>query len=129
MGNVNIGANPSAEEQEETLDDSAQNVIDVVHTFRLQETPFNKKSFGAYMKMYFKKLGTHIQENNPDRLKTFQSLAKEFVTKWIQNFDDYSFYTGESTEEEGMIVLMGYRENQITPYFIFVKDGLLPESV
>lgn len=104
-------------------------MIDLVYTFRLQETPFSKKSFGTYMKMYFKKLGAHVQEKNPERVKVFQTLAKECVTKWLQNFDEYSFYTGESTEEEGMIVLMGYREDQITPYFVFLKDGLESESV
>ena len=33
--NVDIGANPSAEEQEEALDDTTQQVIDVVDGFRL----------------------------------------------------------------------------------------------
>lgn len=34
--NVNIGANPSAEEQEEAVDDTTQQVIDVVDGFRLR---------------------------------------------------------------------------------------------
>ena len=34
--NVNIGANPSAEEQEEGLDDTSEQVIDVVDGFRLK---------------------------------------------------------------------------------------------
>lgn len=35
---VNIGANPSAEEggEDEGVDDSAQKVVDIVDTFRLQ---------------------------------------------------------------------------------------------
>ena len=30
--------------------------------------------------------------------------------------------------EKGMIVLMNYREDQITPYFTYFKDGLVEEK-
>ncbi len=33
--NIDIGANPSAEEAQEALDDSTKQVIDVVHSFQL----------------------------------------------------------------------------------------------
>ena len=33
--NIDIGANPSAEEQEEALDETTEQVIDVVDAFRL----------------------------------------------------------------------------------------------
>jgi Translationally controlled tumour protein len=46
-----IGANPSAEEQEEGLEDGAKTVNNVVHSFRLQSTAFDKKSFLAYLKV------------------------------------------------------------------------------
>ncbi|MFA0994150.1 hypothetical protein ACDI80_26595, partial [Klebsiella pneumoniae] len=38
---VNIGANPSAEEggEDEGVDDTVQKVVDIVDTFRLQEQP------------------------------------------------------------------------------------------
>ena len=31
----------------------------------------------------------------------------------------------ESMNPEGMVVLMNYREDGITPFFIFFKDGLI----
>jgi hypothetical protein len=37
------GGNPSAEEQEEALADGAEQVNNVVHSFRLQQTSFDKK--------------------------------------------------------------------------------------
>lgn len=50
-GEVNIGGNPSAEEQEEALADGAQQVNNVVHSFRLQRTTFDKKSYLTYLKV------------------------------------------------------------------------------
>jgi hypothetical protein len=37
---VNIGANPSAEEAEEGVEDTAKKVVDIVDTFRLQVSFF-----------------------------------------------------------------------------------------
>ena len=46
------GANPSAEEHEETLDDTGLvQVNNVVNTFRLQPTAFDKKSYLTYLKV------------------------------------------------------------------------------
>lgn len=45
------GANPSAEEQEETLEEGAKQVNNVVHSFRLQPTSFDKKSYLTYLKV------------------------------------------------------------------------------
>lgn len=45
-----LGANPSAEEQEDALADGAVQVNNVAHSFRLQQTTFDKKSYLAYLK-------------------------------------------------------------------------------
>jgi len=45
------GANPSAEEQAEALEDGAQTVNNVIHSFRLQPTTFDKKSYLTYLKV------------------------------------------------------------------------------
>lgn len=50
-GDVDIGGNPSAEEQAEALENGGQQVIDVVHSFRLQSTSFDKKSYLSYLKV------------------------------------------------------------------------------
>ncbi|MGH0158685.1 UNVERIFIED_CONTAM: hypothetical protein FKN15_064080, partial [Acipenser sinensis] len=34
------------------------------------------------------------------------------------------FYTGESMNPEGMVGFLDYREDGITPYILFFKDGL-----
>ena len=46
-----LGANPSAEEQDEALEDGATQVNNVVHSFRLQSTTFDKKSYLTYLKV------------------------------------------------------------------------------
>lgn len=47
---TDIGANASAEEADEALDDNVVKVNNVVHSFRLQSTSFDKKSYLAYLK-------------------------------------------------------------------------------
>lgn len=44
------GANPSAEEADEALEEGESKVNNVVHSFRLQSTSFDKKSFLTYLK-------------------------------------------------------------------------------
>ena len=46
-----LGANPSAEEQAEAMEDGASQVNNVVHSFRLQSTSFDKKSYLTYLKV------------------------------------------------------------------------------
>ena len=45
------GANPSAEEAEESLEEGATQVNNVVYSFRLQQTSFDKKSYLTYLKV------------------------------------------------------------------------------
>jgi hypothetical protein len=48
---VDIGANASAEEPgDEGADDTATQVLDIVHSFRLNETGFDKKGYLTYLK-------------------------------------------------------------------------------
>ncbi|KAJ7368350.1 translationally controlled tumor-associated [Mycena albidolilacea] len=120
-GDVDIGANPSAEEQEESLEEGAKQVNNVVHSFRLQPTTFDKKSFLTYLKGYMKAVKAELP---PDRVETFEKGAQAFAKKIVANFKDYEFYTGETMNPDGMIALLNYREDGVTPYFTFWKDGL-----
>lgn len=38
------------------------------------------------------------------------------------------FFTGESMNAEGMVGLLDFREDGITPFMIFFKDGLEEEK-
>ncbi|KAH8999124.1 translationally controlled tumor-associated [Lactarius akahatsu] len=121
---VDIGANPSAEEQEDALEEGATQVNNVVHSFRLQSTTFDKKSFLTYLKGYMKAVKAKLAEGKPDRVDQFEKGAATYAKKIIANFKDYEFYIGESMNPDGMVALLNYREDGITPYFTFWKDGL-----
>jgi len=118
---VDIGANPSAEEQEESLEEGAQTVNNVVHSFRLQSTSFDKKSYLTYLKGYMKAVKGKLPE---DRVAEFEKEAQVFAKKIVTNFKDYEFFVGESMDPEGMVALLNYREDGVTPYLTFWKDGV-----
>jgi hypothetical protein len=118
---VDIGANPSAEDAEEATEDGAETVNNVVHSFRLQPTTFDKKTYLTYLKGYMKAVKAKLAE---DRVEDFEKGAQAFAKKIIANFKDYEFYTGESSNPDGMVALLNYREDGVTPYLTFWKDGL-----
>ncbi|KAF7729947.1 Translationally-controlled tumor protein [Apophysomyces ossiformis] len=129
-GDVDIGANPSAEGgDDEGADSSSQTVNNVVHSFRLVETSFDKKSYMVYIKGYMKAIKAHLEKNNPERVPVFEKQATNFIKKILANFKDYEFYTGETMDTEGMVALLNYREDGVTPFFTFFKDGLREQKL
>lgn len=124
---VDIGANASAEEAEEALDDQVVKVNNIVHSFRLQSTSFDKKSYLSYLKGYMKAVKKGLEEaGKPEaEVKAFETGAQKFVKeKLLANFKDWEFYTGESMNPDGMVVLLNYREDGTTPYVVVWKHGL-----
>ncbi|KAL2136331.1 hypothetical protein VTI74DRAFT_4365 [Chaetomium olivicolor] len=123
---VDIGANASAEEAEDTVEDQAVKVNNIVHSFRLQSTSFDKKGYLTYLKGYMKAVKAKLQEagKSEEEIKDFESKAQAFAKKMLANFKDYEFYTGESMNPDGMVVLLNYREDGITPYVTVWKHGL-----
>ena len=80
---------------------------------------------------YMKKVTEKMKENGADehQIKAFQGGAQNYYTKKIApNFKDFDFYAGESIEKEGMIVLLNYREDGVTPYVTIWKYGLTQEK-
>ncbi|KAL8836939.1 MAG: hypothetical protein Q9170_002739 [Blastenia crenularia] len=135
------GANPSAEEAEEGIDDGSKQVIDVVHGFRLNflgdeasgtRAFGTKKEYMGQLKTYMKKVVGAMKEAgaDEDKIKAFQTGAQSYYTKHIApNFKDFDFYTGESMDPDGMVVLLNYREDGITPYMTIWKYGLTEMKV
>ncbi|RXW24693.1 hypothetical protein EST38_g1150 [Candolleomyces aberdarensis] len=121
---IDIGGNPSAEEQAEALEDGAETKNNVVHSFRLQSTGFDKKSYLTYLKGYMKAVKEKLTETNPDEVAAFEKGAQAFAKKIVANFKDYEFYIGESMNPEGMVALLNYREDGTTPFFTFWKHGV-----
>ena len=118
------GANPSAEEAEEGVEDGVETVNNVIYSMRLQPTSFDKKSYLGYLKGYMKKVKAHLSEKNPERVEAFEKAAQNYAKKIVANFKDFEFYTGDKMDPEAMVVLLNYREDGTTPYLVFFKDGL-----
>lgn len=124
---VNTGANASAEEAEEGVEDTAVRVNNIVHSFRLQNTSFDKKGYLTYLKGYMKAVKAALQEagKSDEEVKAFETGAQKFVKEsLLPNFKDFEFYTGESMNPDGLVVLLNYREDGTTPYIIVWQHGL-----
>jgi soluble cytochrome b562 len=99
-----IGANPSAEEGGEDVDDTTEKKLDIVHSFRLESTSFDKKSYLGHLKDYMKKVTAKLKEKgaSEDEVKEFQTGAQTLAKKIAGNFKDYEFFIGESMDPDGM---------------------------
>lgn len=128
-GDVDIGANPSAEDAEEGVEDGSETVNNVVYSFRLQQTQFDKKSFLVYIKGYMKKVKAYLQEHNPDAVSVFEKGATTYVKKVVGSFKDWDFYTGESMDPDAMIIMLNYREDGTTPFVAVWKHGVQEEKI
>lgn len=128
-GDVDIGANPSAEEQEEALEAGAKTVNNIAHSFRLQATTYDKKQYLLHLKGYMKAVADKIGEKGDKdaaaaAVTEFKAKANDFAKKVVGKLKDYEFYTGEKMDPDGMVALLNYRDDGITPYFTFWKHGL-----
>jgi len=131
-GDIKIdGANPSAEEADEGNESSALSGVDIVLNSRLQETYFSdKKQYTSYLKDYMKKLVEKLQESKPDQVDIFKTNMNKVMKDILGRFKDLQFYTGESSDCDGMIGLLEYRDidGESVPVMMFFKHGLEEEK-
>ncbi|XP_073329400.1 translationally-controlled tumor protein homolog [Pagrus major] len=123
-----LGANASAEEASEGCEDNCVSGIDIILNHKLQETSFDKKGYTAYMKTYMKAVKAYLEEHEPDRVAGFVAAAPGALKTVLGQIKDLQFYTGESMNPDGMVGLLNYREDGVTPYMLFYKDGLAVEK-
>ncbi|KAL9130573.1 MAG: hypothetical protein Q9217_001286 [Psora testacea] len=130
---VNIGANASAEEQEEVLEEQTDQVIDVVDGFRMTKMAFgDKKQLAGQIKGYLKKAIEKMKEagKSEEEIKKFQSGVQGYFTKKIApKLKDWDCYASESMDPDGMLCFLNYREDGITPYMIIWKHALTEMKV
>mmetsp|Transcript_42929 Transcript_42929/g.69650 ORF Transcript_42929/g.69650 Transcript_42929/m.69650 type:complete len:171 (+) Transcript_42929:139-651(+) len=132
VGDINIGQNASTEagEEDESVEDSAVKVVNIVHSFRLVETSYTKPQFMAWFKAYLKKIKDFLTEKNPGRVESFQTEMQAYAKNHLlPKFNDLQFFTGESCNPEAGMAFAYYPEGSSEPTFIFFKDGLIAEKV
>ncbi|KAH8669855.1 Mss4-like protein [Ilyonectria robusta] len=125
---VNTGANASAEEAEEALDDGAARVMDVVNSFRLEKTEFDKKSYLTSLKAYMKSVKAALQEKgaSPEEVTAFEKGAQAYVKNTLLklDFSNLDFYTGESMNPDGMVVIIEWYDDGAKSRLLVWKHGV-----
>ena len=105
-------------------------VNNLVEAMRLQPTSFTKKDYTMFIKGYMKDVKEALEKSAGEaEVKSFMKAASGAVKNILGNFDNYTFYTGESMDAKGMVALQFYKEDQVIPYFWFWKHGLTKEKV
>ena len=62
-------------------------------------------------------------------IKDFESKASGFAKKIVGDFKNYEFFIGESMDPDGMVILLNYREDGVTPFVTVWKHGLTEMKV
>ena len=71
-----------------------------------------------------------VKEEVPaEEQAAFQANAQKEAKKIMENFKEWDFYLGESVSTDGMVALLGFREDGVTPFMLFWKHGLVEEKV
>ncbi|KAB0343138.1 hypothetical protein FD754_020064 [Muntiacus muntjak] len=126
-GNIDdslIGGNASAEGPEgESTESTVITGVDIVMNHHLQETSFTKEAYKKYVRNYMKAI-----KGRPERVKSFMTGTVEQIKHILANFKNYQFFIGENMNPDGMVALLDYHEDGVTPYMIFFKDGLEMEK-
>ncbi|XP_025080146.1 translationally-controlled tumor protein homolog isoform X1 [Pomacea canaliculata] len=135
VDNVNIGANPSAEEADEGVDEAAvEEGLDIVLINRLKETAFgSKKDFMNYWKAHFawytsSRLKEKLQEVKPERADVFKTECKAMVEKWVGSWKDLSFFFGESNNPEAALIVFEWNDDGVSGKAYVLKDAVISEK-
>uniref|UniRef100_A0A2I3TGT8 Translationally-controlled tumor protein homolog n=1 Tax=Pan troglodytes TaxID=9598 RepID=A0A2I3TGT8_PANTR len=124
-----IGGNVSAEGPEsEGTESTVITAVDVVMNHHLQETSFTKEAYKKYIKDYMKSIKGKLEELRPERVKPFMTGAAEQIKHILANFKNYQFFIGENMNPDGMVALLDYGEDGVTPYMISFRNGLETEK-
>ncbi|KAH6857041.1 TCTP family protein [Chaetomium sp. MPI-CAGE-AT-0009] len=126
------GANPSAEDGDfSSLKDGPEVVLDLQADFGLLNLgEYSKREFRSRIKSYMLAINNMLVENgaSEEEVEEFQAGAVAAVNKILGNYNNYEFFIGPSMNFDGMVVLIGYREDGKTPFATFWKHGLFEET-
>ncbi|XP_076996184.1 translationally-controlled tumor protein-like [Tamandua tetradactyla] len=89
--------------------------VGIVMSHHLQETSFTKEAYKKYIKDDMKSIKGKLEEQRPERVKSFMTGAAEQIKHILANFKNYQFYIGENMNLDGMAALLEYREDGVTP--------------
>ncbi|XP_057606822.1 translationally-controlled tumor protein-like [Hippopotamus amphibius kiboko] len=124
-----IGGNASAEGPEgEGTESTVVTGVDIVMNHHMQETNFTEVAYKKYIKDCMKSIKGKLEEQRPERVKPFMMEAAEQIKHILTNFKNDQYFIGKNINPDGMVALLDRREDGVTPYTIFFKDGLEMEK-
>lgn len=85
----------------------------------------------TYLKDYMKKIVKYLEDNNKaDQVDEFKKSINGVMKGLLGKFNDLQFFTGESMDPNGMIILVEYKEvdGEEKPVVMFFKHGLEEEK-
>jgi hypothetical protein len=105
-------------------------------THNYTETSFDKSQFKDWLKTYMKQVKKRVQEKNEslgeekcaEAVKKFEKGMSTWAMSVLKSWEEWRFFLSEHCPDNGMVILMGYREDQTTPYFTYFKDALDEEK-
>jgi len=127
-----IGGNASAEaEGDGGADDVKETAIDLVYVFKLMKYDLDKKGYQKHIQAYGKKILAKWQETErtEEEISAYKKKLATKVKDILAHFGDYDIYIHESYDDAGMLCLMNYREDGITPFFTYFAAGVRPVKV
>ena len=128
-----IGANPSAEEGAgDDVAEGSTSGCNIVLAHKLNELQLTKKDYKERVKAYVARIVEHLKSTKPDYVEEFKANVQAGLKVVLEMFNEWQFFAGEdkypTAKEPSMIALLGFREDQTTPYMLFLKDGLVEEK-
>ncbi|RAQ56649.1 hypothetical protein COH20_005564 [Aspergillus flavus] len=102
---------------DEVLSDkyTIKEVDDIAYEVDCKLIEFQKPSDDGYAAAIEK----HLSITNPGRVPAFKKAFKEYVTKMMHHWGSLQCYVGPSLDPNGMVAILNYREDGVTPYFNF----------
>ncbi|CAL5219025.1 g783 [Coccomyxa viridis] len=124
---IDIGANPSAEEAEEGVESTDRNTVDIIESFRLNEQPtYDKKQFMGWAKEWSQSLLKKLSDEEAADFKAKSSAGIKFL---LGKLKELQFFFGESMDTEATLCFAYYKDGASDPTFIFFKHGLLEQKM
>jgi len=130
---INTGANAATEqtEDDESYDDTAVQVINIVHAHKLQPMKgISKDEYKTLIKAYIGNLKAKLSGAALEKFNQNQKPITEFVKSVLKQFDEYTFYVTERASiDQGMLILARYPDGADAPIFYYFADGLYTQKV
>ncbi|XP_032276917.1 translationally-controlled tumor protein-like [Halichoerus grypus] len=80
--------------------------VDMIMNHHLQETSFTKEPYKKYIKDSMESVKGKLEEQSPDRVKSFIAGVAEQIKHILANFKNYQFFIGENMNLDGMDALL-----------------------